>query len=38
MYDFILVLIFYNYVLSMYNFWDKLFYDNVCIELGATEI
>ena len=36
MYDFILVLIFYNHVLSMHNFWDKLFYDNVCLELEAT--
>ena len=36
MYDFMLVLIFYNHVLSMYNFWDKLFYDNVCLELTAA--
>lgn len=37
MYDFILVLFFYNHILKMFNFWDKLFYETVELEQQNPE-
>ena len=33
MFDFILIMLFYNYIHGMYNFWDQLFKENVCNEM-----
>lgn len=38
LYDFVLVLIFYNHILRMYDFWDQLFLESVEIELHDPEL
>lgn len=37
-YDFVLVLFFYNHIMKMYNFWDQLFFETVQMEASDPEI
>ena len=37
-YDFILVLFFYNHIMKMYNFWDQLFFETVQMEASDPEL